>query len=266
MRYPRPAGLLTLETEPGRQLATMAGMEGLARSLIVGVVPLAALTALGSKSAVSMAYVAGSALTLLVTLNLARLEHTIPRRWILTAGISASVVAAALYAFGPPWTIAVAIGLTAAEASVFSVCLSLYIMEYIGKRDLTTSESKRLLYLGVVWLVGPTAGGWAWTNVGEIAPFLASMLLALLAIGFHWLLRLGANPVLLAPNDPTTSPIKAIPRFFRQRNLRVAYAITCIRSIFWASLFVYGPLYVVEAGLPTWPPACSSRPLPRCCS
>ena len=34
--------------------------------------------------------------------------------------------------------------------------------------------------------------------------------------------------------------------------MRVAYAITCLRSIFWATLFVFGPIYVVEAGLGEW--------------
>ena len=41
-------------------------------------------------------------------------------------------------------------------------------------------------------------------------------------------------------------------RYFRQRNLRIAYAITLSRAVFWAALFVYGPIYIVEADLPTW--------------
>ncbi len=252
MRYPRPAGLLLLEATPGRQLATLAGIEGLTRAGIVGVVPLVALARLETKEAVSIAYVVGSALTLVVTLNLARLERIMPRRWILTGGLIGFVLAAILFAFGPGWAIPIAIGLTAAEASIFSVCLSLYIMEYIGKRELTGTESTRLLYLGVVWLIGPALGTWIWTDIGPLAPFILSMVLAVVAVAFHWYLRLGANPVLLHPNRPVMSPIRAIPRFFQQRNLRVAYAITCIRSIFWASLFVYGPLYVVEAGFPEW--------------
>jgi len=252
VRYPRPAGLLLLDAAPGRQLATLAGLEGLTRAAIVGVVPLVALAQLGTKEAVSIAYAIGSALTLVVTLNLARLEHIVPRRWILTGGLVGFIAAATLFAFGPSWTIPVAIGLTSAEASIFSVCLSLYIMEYIGKRELTGSESTRLLYLGVVWLAGPALGTWIWAAAGSVAPFLFSTLLAVVVVSFHWYLRLEANPVLLYPNQPVMSPIRAIPRFFGQRNLRVAYAITCIRSIFWASLFVYGPLYVVEAGLPEW--------------
>ena len=40
---------------------------------------------------------------------------------------------------------AVGLGLQSAHASVFSVCLSLYIMEYIAKRDLVLVESRRSL-------------------------------------------------------------------------------------------------------------------------
>jgi MFS family permease len=46
--------------------------------------------------------------------------------------------------------------------------------------------------------------------------------------------------------------LRIIPRYFQQRALRIAYWITLSRSIFWMSLFVYGPIYVVEANLPAW--------------
>ena len=56
-----------------------------------------------------------------------------------------------------------------------------------------------------------------------------------------------------SPTVPaTTSPLKTVPRFFRQPRLRLAYAITTTRSIFWMAVFVYGPIYVIEAGLPAW--------------
>ena len=48
------------------------------------------------------------------------------------------------------------------------------------------------------------------------------------------------------------NPLVLIPRYFAQSALRIAYLITLTRSIFWLALFIYGPIYVVEAGLPTW--------------
>jgi ACDE family multidrug resistance protein len=252
VRYPRPLGLLYIPAPAGEKLARLAGLEGLTRAVMVGTIPLAAFDALGSKEAVSYAFFAGSALTLAVTVNVGRIERVVPRRWVLTGGVVSVFVAAYLFAFGPGWTIPLAIGLRTTHASVFSVCLSLYMMDFIGKADLTRAESRRSIYIAAAWLTGPALGTWLWTEVGSATPFLAAMALAVALIAYHWHLRLEQNPVLLGPITPAPSPLVTVPRFFRQKNLRIAYAITCIRSTFWATVFVYGPIYVVEAGLPTW--------------
>jgi MFS family permease len=199
-----------------------------------------------------VAFFMGSVLTVFVTVNLGRFERLVPRRWVLTIGVVAVFCAAALFGFGPSWTLPLAIGLRSAHASVFSVCLSLYMMDFIGKSDLTRVESRRSVYLAGAWLVGPALGTWLWTDVGRPVPFLLSMTLAIALISYHWFLRLESNPVLLTATHPVPSPLVTIPRFFRQRNLRISYLITCTRAVYWAALFVYGPIYVVEAGLPSW--------------
>ncbi len=241
-----------LEAGPGSQLARLAGLEGLARAVVVGVLPLAALQVLGSKFAVSVVYALASGFTLVITLNVARLQRLVPRRWILTSGVIAFMIAGVAFAVGPAPVFAIGLGLQSAHASVFSVCLSLYIMEYIAKHDLILVESRRSQYLAVTWLIGPTVGVWLWATLDPVLPFVVAVVLAFTILGYHWYLRLGANPVLLAPNQRLAGPLVVLPRFFRQRYLRFAYIITCLRSIFWASLFVYGPLYVVDAGLPEW--------------
>ena len=252
MRHRQPFGLLNVPSDSGQPLARLAGIEGLTRAIMVGSVPLAALDALGSTLAVSVAFAIGSAVTVLVTLNIARLERHVARRWILSGGVVSVFVAAGLFAFGPPWTIPVAIALRSAHASVFSVCLSLYIMDFIGKRDMTRIEAKRSVYLAIAWLVGPTLGTVMFSNLGTAAPFVASMGLATVLMAYHWSLRFHHNAVLLTPTHHAPSPLEAIPRFFGQRYMRTSYIITSIRSMFWAALFVYGPIYVVDAGLDPW--------------
>ena len=230
----------------------MAGLEGFARALMVGTIPLVALDALGSKQAVSVVFMIGSGLTVFVTLNIARLERKLPRRWVLTAGVGSLMAASALFAWGPAWAMPIAVGLRSAEASIFSVCLSLYMMDFIGKAELTKAESRRSVWLAATWVSGPLIGTWLWASWWEDAPFVASMVAAAALIVMHWWLRFLQNPVLRGPIEPAPSALRSIPRFFGQQNLRVAYAITCLRSIFWATLFVFGPIYVVEAGLGEW--------------
>jgi ACDE family multidrug resistance protein len=45
---------------------------------------------------------------------------------------------------------------------------------------------------------------------------------------------------------------RIIPRYFAQSYLRIAYLITLSRAIFWMTVFIYGPIYVVESGLSNW--------------
>ena len=51
---------------------------------------------------------------------------------------------------------------------------------------------------------------------------------------------------------PSVNILRIIPRYFAQPALRIAYLITLSRAIFWMTVFIYGPIYVVESGLSTW--------------
>ena len=247
-----PVGLQHVPGHAADRIARLAGIEGLARAVMVGTVPLVALEQLGSKEAVSYAFFAGSLVTVVTTLNVARLERVIPRRWILTGGGLALISAATLFALGPSWSIPIAIGLRSSHASVFSVVLSLYLMDFVAKSDFVNAESRRFLYLAAAWLAGPALGTWLWSNVDPNAPFVTAMTFSAIMLAYHWRLRFDGNEILRAPVAPAPRIIDSVVRFFRRRSLRIAYAITIIRSVFWAALFIYGPIYVIEAGHPEW--------------
>jgi MFS family permease len=249
MLLQRPHMLQQLDKDVGRSLAMLCGLEGLGRAIMVGLMPLVALEVLGSKQAVTNAYVGGGCLALFVTLNVGRLESWMPRRWVVTGGLLSLVVAANFFLFVDNWLLAIGIGLVAVAAGVFSVCLALFIMEYIDKRDFVRNESRRMFNNGLAWTVGPTLGLWLYTSVDERLPFIVAIGAALVSLGFFWVLRLGANPVLVKSRSRAPSPMRNIPRFFRQRYLRIAYAVTVVRGMFWVSFFVYAPIYVIEAGL-----------------
>ncbi len=248
----RPAALLVVSGRAGEVFARLNALEGFARALIVGVIPLLALAALGSKEKVTWAYLVGSALTLAITLNFATLERLLQRRWVMTLGAGLTGVAVAILLFTEGMIIALAIGLLQASASLFSVCLSLYIMDFIGKRELIFTETRRLLYAGIVWLIGPTLGLWLWEHFVAWSPFVLTLFATAGMLAYFWYLRLGPDSAISAARSHPPSIFRIIPRYFRQRLLRAAYWITLTRSIFWVALMVYGPIYVIEAGLPPW--------------
>lgn len=246
-----PVSLLQIRATPGEGLARLSGLEGFARAVVSGVIPVIALQALGTKQAVSLTFLVGGALALAVTLSLGTIERLLQRRWAMTLGMALLVTAAGLNLVDGP-AFALGIGFRAAAASVFSVLLSLFIMDFISRRSLTRNESRRMVYVGTAWLIGPSLGLWLAANYGRGAPLALSAAAATLAIAYFWRLRMGSDPVLMAPASTAVNPLAAIPRYFEQRYLRIAYAITTCRSMFWVAIFIYGPIYVADAGLPVW--------------
>jgi len=220
--------------------------------MVVTVLPLTVLDALGSKEAVTYAYLAGSLVALLATLNVATFESWMDRRWVVTSALLGLMVAdLVVIAFDGP-VLALAIGFIATQAAIFAVCLSLFIMDYIDRRQLRRNESRRMVHAGLAWVVGPIVSILLYSQVHPSLPYAVSIGLAGLSLAYFWVLRLGDNPVLSTPKSRAPSPLRSIPRYFRQRYLRVAYLITLMRGTVWAGFFIYAPLYVLEAGLPTW--------------
>ena len=248
----RPAALLVVSGSAGESFARLNALEGIARSLLMGVIPLLALEALGSKEMVTRAYLFASVLTLTITLNFATLERLLQRRWVVTLGVACTMIAMTILLLGEGMLMALGIGLQQAAASLFSVCLSLYIMDYIGKQELIYTETRRMLYAGIVWMVGPSLGLWLWENGASWAPFVLTIFASAGMLSYFWYLRLGHRQGIQKARSHSVNVIKIIPRYFKQRPLRIAYWITMSRSIFWVTLFIYGPIYVIEAKLPVW--------------
>lgn len=248
----RPAALLVVSGRAGESFARLNALEGIARSLLVGVIPLLALEILGSKELVTRTYLIASILTLAITLNFAALERLLERRWVMTFGVACALTAMVILVFGDSLVITLGVGLQQASASLFSVCLSLYIMDYIGRQELIYTETRRMLYTGIAWLIGPTLGLWLWEEFARWSPFGLSAIGALGTLSYFWYLRLGHEGAIRKARSRPVNVLRIIPRYFQQRPLRIAYWITLSRSIFWMTLFVYGPIYVVEANLPVW--------------
>lgn len=252
MFHRRPEALSQLSGNTSLNLARMSALEGFSRSILVSIVPLVALETLGTKENVALAYLLGGLLTLSITLNVGTIERYLQRRWVVTLGGSFVVMAAILLYSRSTILLPLGIGLRSAAASVYTVCLSLYIMDYIGKKDLTLNESRRTQYTGLAWLIGPALGSWLVERGYINVPFLLSILAAMFMLIYFWRLRLGDNQVVRAARSQASNPWYAIKRYWGQKRLRIAYSITVSRSCYWVALYVYGPIYLVEAGLPVW--------------
>jgi ACDE family multidrug resistance protein len=108
------------------------------------------------------------------------------------------------------------------------------------------------MYTGIAWMIGPSLGLWLWENFPAWSPFVLTAIASVTMLFYFWYLRLGHSEVIQPAKKSSTNLLAIIPRFFSQAAMRIAYIIVLCRAVFWVSLFIYGPIYVVEAGLPNW--------------
>ena len=237
----RKAGALTF--------SILFTLESFVRSLNAGVLSVQAYELLGSSRNVSVIMTMSSLGVLVTTLMLPYLMRRTRRRWTYTIGIALSMCAALMLASHTVAGQAAGTYLRNAGASVMNVTLALYILDHIHKSDYARVEPMRLSFSTVSWTIGPTLGLWLYTHMGPVAAQTAVLLAGLTLLTFFWIIRLGDPAKLPSGTLQPFNPLKNVGRFIEQPRLRLAWSIAAARSVFWSSLFIYGPILLIEAGL-----------------
>jgi MFS family permease len=229
--------------------ALLFSLESLVRALNAAVLSTQAYDLLGSSQQVSVLATCVSISVLGTTLVMPLLLGNLRRRWAYTFGVTLLMAGAlALATFTIPGQV-VGTYLRNTGASLVNVTLQLYILDHIRKADLVRSEPIRLAVSTIAWVAGPWIGITLYDNYGSLAPQAFAFVCGLLLLAVFWFLRLSENTVLQPGNLKGFKPWKNVARFIKQPRLRLAWAIAFWRSCFWAGLFTYGPLLLIEGGL-----------------
>lgn len=228
--------------------AILAACEASARAALISVYPVLMYRALGSAASVSEAYILIGLTGLACALSVPLLARYIPRRWLYTLGalilISGSVLGGFFDARFVPYAVAAnSVGLV-----ILAVCFNAYVMDYVERASMGRNESRRLLFSGIPWSVGPFLGVVLMDWHPQI-PFLISIVACVVMLGFFWHLRLGDGKVITKARRPPTNPLRYIPRFFRQPTLVAGWFYATMRSVGWSIYIIYLPIYAVKSGL-----------------
>ncbi len=228
-------------------------LESIARATLVTVLPLTAYGLFGSKETVSLVYTSVSLCALGFTFLIPLLVRRLSRRWTYSLGCALLGLYATLLALDLPPALVAGMFCRTAGAALLNITLSLYIMDNIGKRELTRSEPLRLAIATLAWGLGPYLGVRLMQAVGLWAPCALSLAAAAALAAVFWVLRLSeGGPIRAAigrPRPQPASPLQAIRRFVAQPRLRLAWAIAFARSAFWTTFFIYIPILMLEGGL-----------------
>jgi Major Facilitator Superfamily len=236
-------------TRPGAAVfGLMFALESLSRAVLAALIPLQAYAILKEARDVSLTYFAVSILGFSISFAIPFFIRRFRRRWVYSAGVVMLIFsAAALTTFTLTGQIAAMLLRSLAAASL-NITLSLYVLDYIRRRDLVRSEPLKLFMSAFSWTLGPSLGVYLYKEVGHGSAELLSGGASILLLIYFWYLRIKDNPAVAAATKRAPNPFKSIRRFLQQPRLRLGWFIPFSRSCWWSMFFVYPQIYMVQSG------------------
>ncbi len=231
-----------------RGFVALFALEAACRALVMTVVPLRAYALVADAQIVSLIYVGVTILGLMVSLTAPMLMHVVRRRGMMSLGGLLYVSTAVLFATDTVWSVIAGLAAQTAATTILEVTINLYLLDHVPRRQLSSFEPRRMLFSGMVFIVGPWLGVYLNQSVKENLTFALVALTALGFIGVFWLLRLTENPAVTSPLKAAPRPVRYLPRFARQPRLMLAWVLAVGRNGWWVMFFIYAPIYVTQAG------------------
>jgi MFS family permease len=245
----RPVFLKRLASPGAEAFATLYALESFSRALLATVIPLEALKLLGDARGVSTAFFVVSLFSLASALAVPWLIRLSARRLIYSIAFLVLAGCPLLLAGASPGLFLAGMIFRAVAIAALSICLSLYILDFVARRDFGHSEPLRLFYSAGAWSIGPFLGVSLGVVIHPWLPYALSAFCALAGLGYFWFLRMSENPAVKQPAGPTPTPLRHVGRYFAQPRLALAWLLSTGRNIWWVIFFIYAPIYAVEAGL-----------------
>ncbi|HIF10382.1 MAG TPA: MFS transporter, partial [Sneathiellales bacterium] len=129
------------------------------------------------------------------------------------------------------------------------VTIGVSIMERIPRRAFARFEPVRMFAMALGLVVGPWLGMKLSLVAGIWLPFI--IVAVMIAVVGVVVLRIRlVEPLRESPiASRAPSPLRFVPRFWRQPRLRLAWVLALGRSAWWTMFFIYAPIYCIESGL-----------------
>ena len=220
----------------------------MARAVLLSILPLKALSLLGSAQYVSVLFFVVSVCGIGASLGV----YSILRHISLHVGFMGSLLmmtlSVMLLSAQVLWVFSVGMVLHVFSVTSMEVILSLYVMQRIPRRRLSEFEPLRMLSSIVALSIGPFLGVYIQSRYADWLPFAiaAAGTLATFAY-FRWLGL--QHTTMQGGSFGTVNPARHVGRFFRQPRLRLAWSLVLARSSWWMMFIIYTPIYAVQSGL-----------------
>lgn len=244
-----PLWIRRLASPGAEAFAGLYTLDSFCRALVATAIPLEALALLQAPHRVSLLYFLACLCGLAATFTVPWFIRRTARRWVFSAGGVLLILAPLLIAGGGIAGLGAGMALRVTGVVVVTVCINLYILDFVDRRDFVRSEPKRMFYAAGAWTLGPLLGVLLRNEVAPWAPYALACAGAFALLGYFWFLRLTDSPAIQPAAGPPPSMFANLRRFVAQPRLSLAWLNIVGRCAFWGSFFVYAPIYAVTSGL-----------------
>jgi MFS transporter, ACDE family, multidrug resistance protein len=244
-----PATIATLPRHLALAFLSLFFFPGVAQALLLTVVPLEALTILGSARSVTLLYVATGLVAVIGRFSIPYLVTLIQRRFVFTLGTLCLAISSTLLALDNLLLLAIGLVLSTFAFACLEITSQLYLLDHVPRHALKHFEPIRIFAIAGPWTLGPWFGVYLQRKIGFAAPFTVVVIAAALLLTLFWSLPLSESAAVTTTRRPPPNPVLYLRRFFVQPRLRLAWTLAAARSSWWSMFYVYTPIFAVTAGL-----------------
>lgn len=220
----------------------------LSRALLISVIPLEALELLGTAQWVSVFYFGVSFLGILASISVPSLARHIGGRGVMITGAVSMLFCAPLLATPGLPLFVTGMLLYVFGYAAMEVALTVFILRFIPRRQLTYFEPKRVLFMALGYIVGPWLGTTLEKHVAHELPFAITAVVAVSIVVYMGYLGL-TRRLTGEPTPASAGVLRNVRRFTAQPRLRLAWVLTFARASWWTMFIIYTPIYAVTTGL-----------------
>ena len=218
-----------------------------ARAVLLSILPLKALSLLGSAQHVSVLFFIVSICGIGISLGV----YSALRRISLHVGFLVSLLmmtASILLLFSNDlWAFSAGMVLHIFGITSMEVILNLYVMQRIPRNQLSKFEPWRMVAAVVALSIGPWLGVYLQSTYADWLPYTVAIAGVILTLIYFR--GLGLHRLEIRRTRTASNLIRNIKRFLDQPRLRLAWILTLARSGWWQLFIIYTPIYAVHSGL-----------------